>query len=46
MLSKTKVINRPKNSFGSHYANRKWSCYLENLDSSGVNNHLVNFEVI
>ena len=28
---------------GSHLANRKWSFYLENSDSSGVSNHLVHF---
>ena len=28
---------------GSHLANRKWSCYLENWDISDVNNHLVHF---
>ena len=28
---------------GSHLANRMWSCYLENWDSSGVNNHLAHF---
>ena len=30
-------------SMGSHLVNRKWSCYLENWDSPGVNNHLVHF---
>ena len=33
-------------SIYSHLANRKWSNYLENWDSSDVNNHLVIFEVI
>ena len=28
---------------GSYLVNRKWSHYLENLDSSGVKNHLVQF---
>ena len=28
-------------SMGSHLANRKWPCYLENWDISGVNDHLV-----
>ena len=27
----------------SHLANRKWSCYLESWDRSGINNHLVRF---
>ena len=30
-------------SMGSLLANRKWPCYLENWDSSDVNNHLVHF---
>ena len=28
---------------GSHWANRKWPCYLENLGSSEVNNHSEHF---
>ena len=28
---------------GSHLANRKWSYYLENFNSFGVNNHKVHF---
>ena len=28
---------------GSRLANRKWSCYLENWDSSGINNHFEHF---
>ena len=28
---------------GSLLVNRKWSSYLENWDSFGVNNHLVHF---
>ena len=30
-------------SMDSHLLNRKWSCYLENLDSYGVNNHSSHF---
>ena len=33
----------PERPMGSRLANRKWSCYLENWDSSGLNNHLVHF---
>ena len=33
-------------SMGSHLTNRKWLRYLENWDSSDINNHLVDFEVI
>ena len=28
---------------GSYFANRTWSCYLDNSDSSGVNNYLAHF---
>ena len=33
----------PEMPMVSHFANRKWSCYLENWDSSVVNYHLVHF---
>ena len=30
-------------SMGNHFANRKWSCHLENCDCSGYHNHHIHF---
>ena len=41
LLSKKKIIKTLiEVPTSSHLANRKWSCYLGNWDSSGENNHL------
>ena len=50
LMASKKVLSKKKghNTFiempiESNLVHRKWSCYLESLDSSGVKNNLVHF---